>query len=149
MVAQLKYGSGMPFNRLEDLERRLGVPLAASTQWEIVEEAADLLKPVHEELIRQAAQGEIFHNDDTSMKVLKLKRPEGDKRTGVFTTGIVSVTSEGNKIALFMTGRQHAGENLGDVLEHRDSGRGRGDTDVRCAVEECTETAGGRGDSAG
>ncbi len=123
MVAQLKYGSGMPFNRLEDLERRLGVPLAASTQWEIVEEAADLLKPAHEELIRQAAQGEIFHNDDTSMKVLKLERPAADKRTGVFTTGIVSV-SEGHKIALFMTGRQHAGENLGDVLEHRDSGRG-------------------------
>src|SRR5712692_5485351 len=123
MVAQLKYGSGMPFNRLEDLERRLGVPLPASTQWEIAEEAADLLKPAHEELIRQAAQGEIFHNDDTSMKVLKLERPEGDKRTGVFTTGIVSV-SEGDKIALFMTGRQHAGENLGDVLEHRDSGQG-------------------------
>ena len=99
MVAQLKYGSGMPFNRLEDLERRLGVPLPASTQWEIAEEAADLLKPAHEELIRQAAQGEIFHNDDTSMKVLKLERPEGDTRTGVFTTGIVSVTS-GHKIAL-------------------------------------------------
>ena len=124
MVAQLKYGSGMPFNRLEDLERRLGVPLPASTQWEIAEEAADLLKPAHEEVIRQAAQGEIFHNDDTSMKVLKLERPEGDTRTGVFTTGIVSVTSEGHKIALFMTGRQHAGENLGDVLEHRDRGRG-------------------------
>jgi len=124
MVAQLKYGSGMPFNRLEDLERRLGVPLPASTQWEIVEEAADLLKPAHQELIWQAAQGEIFHNDDTSMKVLKLKRPEGDTRTGVFTTGIVSVTSEEHKIALFMTGRQHAGENLSDVLEHRDSGRG-------------------------
>jgi transposase len=123
MVAQLKYGSGMPFNRLENLERRMGVPLPASTQWEIVEEAADLLKPGHEELIRQAAQGEIFHNDDTSMKVLKLERPEGDKRTGVFTTGIVSV-SEGHKIALFITGRQHAGENLGDVLKYRDSGQG-------------------------
>ena len=127
MVAQLKYGSGMPFNRLEDLERRLGVPdpegAPASTQWEIVEEAANLLKPAHEELIRRAAQGDIFHNDDTSMKVLKLERPEGDKRTGVFTTGIVSV-SEGHKIALFMTGRQPAGENLGDALEHRDSGQG-------------------------
>ena len=57
------------------------------------------------------------------MKVLKLERPEGDKRTDVFTTGIVSV-SEGHKIALFMTGRQPAGENLGDALEHRDSGQG-------------------------
>ena len=52
MVAQLKYGSGMPFNRLEKLEQRLGVPLPATTQGEIVEEAAELLGPAYEELIR-------------------------------------------------------------------------------------------------
>jgi hypothetical protein len=121
MVAQLKYGSGMPFNRLEKLEQRLGVPLPATTQWEIVEEAAELLKPAHEELIRQGAQGEIFHNDDTSMKILKLERPDGDTRTGVFTSGIVSIRGS-DKIALFFTGRQHAGENLADVLKHRASG---------------------------
>jgi transposase len=121
MVAQLKYGSGMPFNRLEKLEQRLGVPLPATTQWEIAEEAAEVLKPAHEELIRQAAQGEIFHNDDTGMKILKLQRPEGDTRTGVFTSGIVSIRGS-DKIALFFTGRQHAGENLADVLKHRASG---------------------------
>ena len=121
MVAQLKYGSGMPFNRLEKLEERLGVPLPATTQWEIVEEAAELLKPAHEELIRQGAQGEIFHNDDTSMKILKLERPEGDTRTGIFTSGIVSIRGS-NRMALFFTGRQHAGENLADVWRHRASG---------------------------
>jgi transposase len=121
MVAQLKYGSGMPFNRLEKLEQRLGVPLPATTQWEIVEEAAEVLKPAYEELIRQGAQGEIFHNDDTGMKILKLQRPAGDTRTGVFTSGIVSIRG-GDKIALFFTGRQHAGENLADVWKHRASG---------------------------
>ena len=30
---------------------------------------------------------------------------------GVFTSGIVAETGEGCKIALFFTGRQHAGEN--------------------------------------
>jgi len=121
MVAQLKYGSGMPFNRLEKLEQRLGVPLPATTQWEIVEETAELLEPAYEELIRQGAQGEIFHNDDTSMKILKLARPDGDTRTGVFTSGIVSIRGS-DKIALFFTGWQHAGENLADVLRHRASG---------------------------
>jgi Transposase IS66 family. len=121
MVAQLKYGSGMPFNRLEKLEQRLGVPLPATTQWEIVEEAAEVLKPAHEELLRQAAQGEILHNDDTGMKILKLQRPDGDTRTGVFTSGIVSIRGS-DKMALFFTGRQHAGENLADVLKHRASG---------------------------
>jgi len=118
MVAQLKYGSGMPFNRLENLERRLGVPLPATTQWEIAEEVAAVLKPAHQELIQQAAQGEIFHNDDTGAKILKLERPKEDKRTGIFTSGIVSLRGS-DKIALFFTGRQHAGENLAEVLRCR------------------------------
>src|SRR5262249_10535049 len=36
MIALLKYGSGLPFNRLEGLQGHLGVPLPASTQWDIV-----------------------------------------------------------------------------------------------------------------
>jgi transposase len=118
MIAQLKYGTGIPFYRLEQLERQLGIPLPAATQWEIVEEAAELLKPARDELIRQAAQGEVVHNDDTSMRVLRLAREPSDERTGVFTSGIVS-TGAGWKIALYFTGRQHAGENIADVLHRR------------------------------
>jgi transposase len=118
MIAQLKYGSGTPFYRLEQLEKQLGIPLAAATQWEIVEEVAELIKPARDELIRQAAQGEVLHNDDTGMKVLKMEREPGDKRTGIFTSGIVS-TTQGWKIALYFTGRQHAGENMADVLKQR------------------------------
>ena len=118
MIALLKYGSGMPFYRLEKLEHLLGIPLPASTQWEIVEEAAEVIQTARDELIRQAAQGEVLHNDDTSMRVLRLAREPSDDRTGVFTSGIVS-TREGRRIALYFTGRQHAGENLRDVLQHR------------------------------
>jgi transposase len=118
MIAQLKYGSGIPFYRLERLEDQLGIPLPAATQWEIMEEAAEVVKPARDELIRQAAQGEVLHNDDTGMRVLKLEREPGDKRTGVFTSGIVS-TAVGRQIALYFTGRQHAGENLADVLKQR------------------------------
>jgi transposase len=118
MIAQLKYGSGTPFYRLEQLQGQLGIPLPAATQWEVVEEAAELLKPARDELIRQAAQGEVVHNDDTSMRVLRLTREPSDERTGVFTSGIVS-TGQGWKIALYFTGPQHAGENLADVLQQR------------------------------
>jgi hypothetical protein len=118
MIAQLKYGSGVPFYRLEKLESQLGIPLPAATQWEIVEDVAEVIKPACEELIRQAAQGEVMHNDDTSMRVLKMEREPGDDRTGVFTSGIVS-TREGGQIALYFTGRQHAGENLAEVLKQR------------------------------
>jgi len=124
MIALLKYGSGMPFYRLEKLEHLLGVPLPASTQWEIVEEAAEVIQAALNELIRQAAQGEVLHNDDTSMRVLRLAREPSDDRTGVFTSGIVSTKQE-RKIALYFTGRQHAGENLRDVLQHRAKELGR------------------------
>lgn len=120
MIALLKYGTGMPFNRLEKLEKSLGIPLPASTQWDVVEEAAELLKPARDELILLAAQGQLVHNDDTSMRILKLERPPGDTRTGVFTSGLVA--DSGHRIALFFTGRQHAGENLAAVLGQRAAG---------------------------
>ncbi|HVI77386.1 MAG TPA: hypothetical protein VM715_04355, partial [Candidatus Acidoferrum sp.] len=51
MIALLKYGSGMPFYRLEKMEHLLGIPLPASTQWEIVEEGAEVIKSARDELI--------------------------------------------------------------------------------------------------
>jgi transposase len=121
MIAQLKYGSGVPFYRLAKLEENLGIPLPPSTQWGIVEETAEVIRPALEELIRQAAQGEVLHNDDTSMRVLRLAREPSDQRTGVFTSGIVA-SHQGRKIALFFTGGKHAGENLAEVLKRRAAG---------------------------
>ena len=126
MIALLKYGCGVPFYRLERLQKGMGIPMPSSTQWEISERAADLLMPAHEELIRQAAQGEVLYNDDTVCKILDIaKRREQEKsegksdgRTGVFTTGIVSVGGK-RQIAVFFSGGQHAGENLSDVLAQR------------------------------
>jgi transposase len=89
----------------------------------VVGEAAEVIRPAPDELIRQAAQGEVMHNDDTSMRVLKLARASSGERTGVCTTGIVSKAS-GREIALCFTGRQHAGENLADVLTQRAVGSG-------------------------
>ena len=133
MIALLKYGSGVPFYRLEGLEASLGIPLPASTQWEIVEEIAAPIRPAFDELLRQAAQGEVFYNDDTSMKILALARaspPRAEEeesssskeRTGLFTSGIVSTTRQGQRIVMFFTGRKHAGENLARVLVERAKG---------------------------
>ncbi len=125
MIALLKYGSGLPFNRLAKLEEALGIPLPASTQWDIVADHARFCVPAYEELIRSGAQGNIFYHDDTTMKVLALLKEnqriemEGSKeRTGMFTTAVMAIWEE-HRIALFFTGRQHAGENLKDVLAKR------------------------------
>ena len=125
MVALLKYGAGLPFNRLEKLQECLGVPLPASTQWEIVERTADQIHPVYSELIRQAAQGELLYNDDTTMKILaNLKKAEVDDELpgkGSFTTGVLAVQGE-RRIALFFTGPKHAGNNMAKLLKQRASG---------------------------
>ena len=143
MIGLLRYGSGVPWCRLERLEASLGIPLPASTQCEIVAEVAEVIRPAFEEWIRQAAQGEVFYNDDPGMKILALaraspQRPEGEvedpepsrseessssrERTGLFTSGIVSTTWQGQRIALFFRGRNHAGENLARVLVERAQG---------------------------
>jgi hypothetical protein len=49
----------------------------------------------------------------------ELQNPE---RSGLFTTGLVSMDALERKIALFMTGRKHAGENLAEVLALRPVG---------------------------
>lgn len=125
MIAQLRYGSGMPFQRLERLQKSLGIPLPAATQWDVVEQASGPIWPVFDELVRQAAQGEVMHNDDTGMRILKLAREPAParkaERTGVFTSGILSKVGVW-MIALYFSGWEHAGENLADVLKHRASG---------------------------
>jgi len=121
LVPLMKYGTGLPFNRLEKLQESFGVPLPASTQWEIVDSAATTIAPVYEELLRSAAQAQVLHNDDTSIKVLSLMKQqqlEDSKRKGMFTTAIVARTEE-QTIACFFTGSNHAGENLEDLLSRR------------------------------
>ena len=134
MIALLKYGSGLPFNRLEGLQGSLDTPLPASTQWEIVQSVAGTLAPAFAELIRQAAQGDVVHTDDTTVKILELmgqRRSEtlasakeeangADERTGLFTSGVVALR-DGQRVALFFSGHRHAGENLTQVLKLRAS----------------------------
>ena len=138
MIAMLKYSMGVPFHREEKFQEGLDIPLPASTQWDIVEAKAERIEPAFHELIRQAADGEVIYNDDTTVKILELmeqRAPEDavtkdladdsvndadqvSDRRGMYTSGIIS-TGEGHKIALFLSGRQHAGENLKDVLLRR------------------------------
>ncbi len=62
-----------------------------------------------------------MHNDDTGMRILRLAREPADPRTGIFTSGIVSL-GPGWKIALYFSGAKYAGENLAEVLKRRPPG---------------------------
>jgi len=120
MVGSLRYGLGTPFFRLEKFQAGLGIPLPVGTQWKLVLRAAGLMEPAFEHLITWVAQSDVIHNDDTVMKLLD--RPDlqrkGKQRKGVYTSGIIGKQG-GHRVALFLTGMNHSGENLAEVLRRR------------------------------
>ena len=127
MLALLRYGSGMPFYRLEGLQASLHVPLPDATQWEIVAKAVPGPRLAYQELIRQAAQAELLHHDDTPARILALMRERAKAEAAgqtptakaINTSGIVAVLAPAHKVVLFFTGHAHAGHNLAQVLAHR------------------------------
>ncbi len=121
MLAMMRYGGGFPLYRLRRFQENLGIPLPESTQWDIIEHAANTAQYIYKEFIRQGAQGDLIHNDDTTMRILSMIKENTSgksERKGVFTSGILS-KKDHQQIALYFTGNQHAGENIGDLLRNR------------------------------
>ena len=127
MLALMRYGAGQPMYRMDKWQTHFGVPLPASTQWELIEAASATPALVYDALNGIAAQGRLLHHDDTTMRVQSLRQqltqqPEEDqKRTGIFTTSIVAQVGA-HRVALFFTGDKHAGENLDQLLQRRAAG---------------------------
>jgi transposase len=126
MLAVMRYGSGMPFYRLEGLQASLNVPLSDATQWDIVARALPAPRAAFNELIHQAAQAPLLHSDDTPAKILALKLErtrlealgQQPQAKAINTSCIVAVLDQ-HPVVLFFTGHQHAGQNLADVLAQR------------------------------
>lgn len=103
----------------------MGVRLPTSSQWDMVEQTADALYPVYKELIKEAANGNVIHNDDTKVRILSTtkeaeeeEKKGGKNRKATHTTGLVSLTDK-YPIMLFFSGKKHAGENLEELLKKR------------------------------
>lgn len=121
-ITLARYGAGMPFHRLARLQESCGVPLAESVQFERSETVADAALPVFLRMRELAAGGDVIHTDDTPVRILDcLKQDrelEDDERRATQTSGMVVKTGEA-VIALYQSGRRHAGENLDDLLDQR------------------------------
>jgi len=125
MLALMRYGVGLPMYRMAKWQNYFGVPVPAATQWELIAAASEIPELIYQALILVAAQGQLLHHDDTYMRVQSLRQEiaaaaleDPDQRTGIFTTGLIARVDQ-VRIALFFTGRPHAGENLDQVLQHR------------------------------
>jgi len=121
-LAVVHYHLGLPFKRIESFQQMLGMPLPDATQWELVEQVADSAYPVYESLKALGANQPLVYQDDTGARILSLIRENQAEpppaRKGMYTTVL---RFEGkHSIGLYFTGRQHAGENLDDILAYRD-----------------------------
>ena len=133
-----RYYLGLPLYRIEGYQAMLGVPIPDATQWDQIERVADCCYVVFQHLEGLAAQGELIHQDDTSVRIVTLikenqqiraqaaaqgfSRPQ--ERTGMFTTALVVKWGE-RTICLYYSGRSHAGENLQALLEQRQANLGK------------------------
>ena len=74
MMALLHYGYGLPFNRIADLQENAGIPLSSSTQWDELKKFFDSIHPLYDQLSYHASTGGVFHNDDTTARILEVEK---------------------------------------------------------------------------
>ena len=121
-LALAHYHLGLPFKRIESFQAMLGMPLSDATQWDLVEQVADSAYPIYEYLKKLGANQPLVYQDDTGARILSMIRENRSDspppRTGMYTT-VLQFEGE-HAICLYFTGRQHAGENLDDILAYRD-----------------------------
>jgi len=130
LMAMNKYFAGHPFYRQGTLNRLLGVPMTASTIFDQCEHLANDLKPVHDTLLKLAADAWLYHIDDTGNRILdqkpvmKRSRHDGRERlrSGIHTSGMIAEQGDGPPLVLYQTSLSHAGELLDDVLRLRSDG---------------------------
>jgi len=126
LLALLHYKASLPFYRQETLYKQLGIPLARSTLWLRVEELADYLHGVWKAMLTAASNGRLYFIDDTKAKVLtlmlenELNKENKKFRKGIYTTGILSEVGD-TKVILYLTGRNHSGENIKELIEKNGS----------------------------
>jgi transposase len=125
-LAYLHYGMGLPYYRLAKMQDMLGVPIAVSTQSELM---AAMMGPIHglfNHLVVFAAQSDCLYQDDTGVRIqslIKENKNTQPQRKGMFTSGFIA---EGeHKVVLYFSGRAHAGENFDTIINHRQENKGQ------------------------
>lgn len=119
-----KYFISVPFFRQETLQQYLGVPLASSTQWDLIAAHKDVLAALYGALVLDAANGKGLCIDDTRARILeqiaKNKKQDNKKeKKSCYTTGIVSIHDD-HKVYIYMTDNLTAGKSAAPILKLRD-----------------------------
>jgi hypothetical protein len=146
VLAVSRYYLGLPFFRVEAYQAMLGVPVPEATQWDQIEQLGDCSYKVFVYLETLAAQGELIHQDDTSVRILALMAENrthqtaaealgfarSQERTGMCTTALVVKVGE-QTICLYYSSRSHAGRTCRHCWNNaRRNGTNRSSCPMRC-----------------
>jgi transposase len=136
-IAIERHAKYTPSYRTARMQEMCGIPLPESVQSERCREVADALEAIYEEMKKEAANGKVFHIDDTPVRIMELvkenkekelekkgkrKKKKKEERVGIQTSGVVVELYSGARVALYFNGRQHAGENVEDLYQLRGPG---------------------------
>ena len=111
-----RYSMGLPMYRIEQNQEMHGIPMSDATQWDLIKSLYEVASPVYQSLIKESAEGNLVIYDDTPGRILTNQA----KGAATHTTAFISVHNE-NKIHLFFTGENHAGNNADTILKQRTS----------------------------
>lgn len=121
-----KYFMSVPLYRQDKLQNYLGIPLPASTQWDLMVKHEPMLKALYKALALDAANGLALCYDDTSVKIMseikaaKLAQKGDKSQHTCFTTGIVSL-HEDHRSYLYITDNRTAGKCIAEIMALRDT----------------------------
>jgi len=123
MLMLHKYFISVPLYRQDKLQNYLGVPLPASTQWELMAEQEPVLKALYHAFEYDAAQGKGLAIDDTKARILEQiaknkKAQKKSEKASCYTTGIVSAHDD-HLCYVFVTDNQTAGKSVVPFLKLR------------------------------
>jgi transposase len=122
MLAILHGRMGTTYYGLAQLQANLGMPLPLSTQCQVIESMMGPLYAIEMQLAIRAANGNLLCQDDTWVRILTLMKENqvlDPERRGMYTSAFVSGGE--HPIVLFLSGRQHAGENFDDLMLQREA----------------------------
>ena len=117
-----KYYLAVPFYRQSSMQSFLNVPLASSTQWELLKQHEDVLLKIFDYLKSIAAQASLFIYDDTTMPIQAqtiINKKTGSKK-GTYTTGVLAYVHE-RIIPLFICAPKTAGINISELWDKRET----------------------------
>ncbi len=118
-----KYFISVPLYRQDKLQNYLGVPLPASTQWDLMAGQKDVLEALYHAFEYDAAQGKGLVIDDTKARVVEQiaknkKAQKKSEKASCYTTGIVSAHDD-HLCYVFVTDNQTAGKSVVPFIQLR------------------------------